>query len=216
MIVQKLNNLITKSNEITQKEDTDITMAMSSLIQGYGSSADLSTPADLFNHGDIVGINPYYKSYTITEQSGTPITHNSNGSIIKVTNDYIQSSGPDQSNITFCKPMILNKYKKVCFDIEITNTSGSEWTLLYLQFGPLLPKNLLLGSYNFTLAKNIKIVTEAYSGGSNIWGTSPWYKKDRCILSINLDEFYEDRNVPLFMNIKYCTLYSKIYSIWFE
>ena len=219
MIVQKLNNLITKSNEITQKEDTDITTAMSSLIQGYGVGKDLSTPADLFNHGDVVGINPYYKPYMITEQDGTSKKVNGNGIYTEVTNDYIEFRRMSQNNVAFMKPMVLSKYSKLCFDCEVTNTSSQDWTLMYFYFGNTIRATDFTNNftYNMGFDSRVNIITEPiYGKQGNIWGTTPFYKHERSVTKLDLSMWNFDKDKPSFFCIKVCDIDAKFYGIWFE
>ena len=138
----------------------------------YGNNISQINEADIFNHGEIVGLNPYY-SYQIGSKYGLTISAQ--------TITLSKSSG----YANFCFTMLVDKthYSKICFDVEVPDTYDGY-------------KDVVVGSRNYDLGEppqnyeqgfpNKYIQLISWYDQRNYSGTQPWYGLPRCTVKVDI------------------------------
>lgn len=169
------------------------------------------TPADVYNHGDIVGINKYYQSYYVLNENS------SYKGFVDTDNYYNSYSGAlgnsalcDNSAIVFGGSCYKNNYQYLCADVEVTNGRNGDWNWSYL--GIRYNKNGVTTSSAYGQS-NIRQYIVNFQTHSNYDGSSPWYNLSRQTVKLSLESV---TNEPFRICFYFCNEGLRIYSVWFE
>lgn len=165
---------------------------------GGGGSSDVDYK-DIFNHGDVVGLNPLYS-----------VTHAKNqlssSWIASSSKIYINQTG--NANFTLVYPMILDNFNYICFEADASGKNGNYnySTVGVRKLSSGLPSDYY-GSCNYA-AKNLTM----FSNQTNYDGTSPWYNLTRQVIKVPVSAVIE----PCMVSMSCCDCAVNIYSIWLE
>lgn len=162
-------------------------------------------PPDIFNHGDVVGLNPMY--FATTSKSQGPITWS-------VTSSKIYSTMM-LYNETFliCAPLRKGKYNYLCFDCAVTQgNSDAKNYYNYTTVGYRLASRGGLTGYIDLGDK--KIYLTDHRSQTNYDQTEPWYTLKRQIVKVDLSSLSADEY--FFVTMFKCDCTPEIYAIWLE
>lgn len=172
---------------------------MSENISAITTSKNSTTHPDIFNHMDIVGLNPLYSFYTRLSEDGTYWT---------VDDEKIHTVWSGNNHLIFGTPMIFTGYKFLCFDMEVDG-SGTYCTSSVGLRKAVSGNNddYRANPCDYRLARCTDYVTQ-----SNYDGTSPWDKLTRQVVKVPVDDIEEVCVIAL--HCCHCTI--NIYGIWLE
>lgn len=152
---------------------------------------------DIFNHGDVVGLNPLF----------TLISKNSQVDSWQVTSDKIYIPYTANANITLGYPMYVNNFSYLCFDAEATGKNGS---YNYSNVGLRKVSNGFPTDYYASINMGVSLTN--YNSQTNYSKTSPWYNLSRQIVKVPVNTISE----PCMVSLCCCDCGVNIYSIWLE
>ena len=158
-----------------------------------------SSMADIFNHGSITGINPYYKF-----QQGSTSGLTINNQTITLSKSYAYA------NLIIDTLIDKRKYSKICIDCEVPNTSDNYKDVV---FGArAYSRGIPSQNYESGMPSPYIQLVGWYSR-QNYSGTSPWYALPRVTIRLDVSSLSE--------NLYYVELYRHygdliIYSLWLE
>lgn len=172
-------------------------MIMNGVVYGNNIEAGGPNLADIFNHGDVVGLWPGFKHYS------------TGGSGWGYSDTYISSSRPNNGIFVLGGYFLKSNYTKICIDVEITEGTNGNYNIsgLYLQY---CKNGFPSGSYMFG---NRLIKLTDYNSRTNYDGSSPWYTLQRQICEASLENITDE---PFYLGFYKCDCSPKIYSIWLE
>lgn len=184
--------------------------------QMAGKVADLQvggvTPADIYNHGSVVGINKYYQCYECQNDSASYAGFN-------ITKNYYNNYSGALGKGTLCDNSIMalggscykNNYRYLCADVEVTNGRNTNWN--WSQLGIRYnSKGAITRADNAQANKYIWLVN--FQTQSNYDGSSPWYNLSRQVVRMSLAEV--DPSEPFRIVFFFCNEGLQVYSVWFE
>lgn len=153
---------------------------------------------DIFNHGDVVGLNPLLTPI-IQKQTQT--------SSWTVSTDKIYIPYTANANIVFAYPLNMTGCKYLCFEADASGKNGNYnvSTVGLRKWSAGLPKDY----YGCT---NVGVNLTAYSNQTNYAGTSPWYNLSRQVVRVPVETLTE----PYMLCMHCCDCGVNIYSIWLE
>ena len=181
---------------------------------GGGASEESNIIADVFNHGNVRGLNPNYNIIGDLKFGGG----------LTITNDYIFRDNYDNATFLFLMPISNKQFSTICFDVEIPNGNAGPYNIT--TFGCRKWSSIVYGGQ---YQSGIRINTGGYYGDainfahktlinygeeSNCLGTEPWYKLPRTTIKIQLDNLAEEQFYCIQFHHINSQLY--IYSIWLE
>lgn len=160
---------------------------------------DLQRENIIFNHGDVVGLNPYY-----AQRSGVYDNQTISDSTISGTSYW------DKKVMTFSTPIDKRKYSKIYIDIEVPAVYASNKDIMLGVRS--CTKGLPPSEYASDMFDKIIYVVGSYSQ-MNYTHTSPWYECPRVTIPIDISDLTD--------NFCYLCLYDQagaytIHSIWME
>jgi hypothetical protein len=171
---------------------------MSENISAITISKNPVTHPDIFNHMDIVGLNPVYSFYTRMSEDGTYWT-------VDDEKIYVPLSG--NNNLIFGTPIFFTGYKFLCFDMEVTGNGA------YCTSEVGLRKAVHSNPSDYFNPCTYRFVhCTSYESQSNYDGTFPWNNLTRQVVKVPVDDI-EDACV-ICMHCCHCNV--NIYGIWLE
>ncbi len=191
---------ITDRGVETDAEATFETMA-SNILAIY--TRDNISPPNIFNHGDVVGLNPVYDFY------GTNIDSNTT-SKWTVTTEKISIPWTNNSNITFGTPMFFDGYKYLCFDCEITE--NEEYTFTTCTVGLRKASSGWPTVYTDATEAFRRAYLANFNTHTNYDGSTPWYELTRQTVKVPVDDITE----ACVLTLHACNCPVNIYGIWLE
>ncbi len=171
-----------------------------SLIEAIPTGAGQS-PADIFNHGDVTGLNPYY--------SCNQKLYSSSSYAWKINNEKIYIHTSTNSNIVFGAPIYKGEYTKICFDCEVPEGETDTYNISLL--GIRYCKNGMPSDRNEIGDESIAMTN--FNTQSNYDNTLPWNTLARCVVEFDLGQI---ENEPFFLIFSACDCDVNIYSVWLE
>lgn len=214
VITQKLNEVFQSvsngksliASAITDKgiETTaDATFEIMAENIGMISSGKFASPADIYNHGNVVGVNQYYNSISHGKQSSTTTPWS-------ISNEKISAIYWDNKAFVFMAPIIRGNYTKIHIDCEVTSGANGQYNNFLVcyrnpSYGALVNDN-----------QNIEQIGSViwYGGQFNYDGSEPWYTLQRQVVEFDITRFAEDE--PWWLGFRNCDCVVNIYSIWLE
>lgn len=181
-------------------------MIMNGVVYGNDIEAGGPNLADIFNHGDVVGLNPYYWDMKSNYSYGTIFD-------IERT-DYIEIAYDSWSYspaMILTLPIDHTKWKKVCFDVEVPGTQHGTYCDAVIGARSYSRRKTITQTQYETIIPNPAIYLVSWYDQRNYDGTSPWYQLGRQVVKVPVN-LSEDYMVSLYTN----ECYWKIYSIWLE
>ena len=207
--VEQLTNKLTAiADAIRNKNGLPWTMSIDEMpvaINNLEIGSGFQSPADIYNHGAIIGVNPYYNSIGHGPQSAQYSSYK-----WVVGTNYISAQAIYNKAFAFMSPIIRGKLTKLYVDCEVTYGNNGEYNNFLICYRN--PQYGALTDYATNIVQIKPIIW--YGGQMNCMGTTPWYTLPRSVVEVDITSFGEDE--PWWLVFKNCDCDCKIYSIWLK
>lgn len=158
---------------------------------------------DIFNHGDVVGLNPYYWYYN---------GYRCDTSVSRSNTQWNFSFLALYRNLAFSTPVDLSMYKKWKITLSVSNAYDDYKDLL---FGLRKKSRGFPGSEYSSAAPDLRFQVIGWNGHYNIAGHSPWYELPKQTLTFNIGQYLSTESQPMLEIYTHCSDVI-IYSMWLE
>lgn len=199
---QSLTDIADAIRSKNGESGTYLPSEMASKIENLPSDDGVNV-CDIYNHGDIVGLNPYYWYY---------YGYRSDTSVSRSNTQWTFSYLSQYRNLAFSTPVDLSKYKKWKVTLSVSNTYDSYKDLI---FGLRKKSRGFPGSDYNSAVPDLRFVVIGWSGQINIVGHSPWYELPKQTLTFNIGQYLSTESTPL-LEIYTHSSDVTIYSMWLE